>query len=550
MKRKKIIRISKRIFILFLCTTLLSGSVFHKNKINANATSLVLTTLGGYTLYEICLYIGTLLLAGLGVGIAYDNRDEIASLGKDFIDSCNLDELSGWVITKADIYGNSYVYGTEALEEVKETSWEVIEGGGNTPKNDEDGDGDKDSDDRTEELKKVGMWGTSVLTNWMCEQIQPLLDNAQSNFLNNYFSDALNYEGLLYNGDYPVNSEGLYEARAAFIAESPEYKYYLKSINGFKVCGYYRLESGASCYSFSFIKLSSSNTAVKYAPYYESWKLKDGVWSLSSSASGSNSSFFCSSYSANIPVFGSLEACENYLKTGDDSACLNMMKSFQIADWLKENWESSINAVNTGIRSLYDNMLIVGQAANQALQNQLNGLGYIETLLDLIRNTLLLPLPDTISDPIYVPGDSPEPGLDPGKLPWNSPNPVPDPDPTDPTPDDPDTGDPEDSEPRDTFGLNTIFGILILLILIILMLLAIFISCLAFIVMIFRIQATTGFLPEEMIAALDYLKTLQIPGFGMSVYNFFMSLIYIILIFTVIGILRKNIDKIKIPRKG
>ena len=102
----------------------------------------------------------------------------------------------------------------------------------------------------------------------------------------------------------------------------------------------------------------------------------------------------------------------------------------------------------------------------------------------------------------------------------------------------------------DSFGISTLFGILILLIMILLMLLMIFLSCLAFVIMIFRIPATTGFLPEEMIAGLDYLKTLEIPGFGMSVYAFFMALIYIILIFTVIGMLRKNIDKIKFPRKG
>ena len=152
-----------------------------------------------------------------------------------------------------------------------------------------------------------------------------------------------------------------------------------------------------------------------------------------------------------------------------------------------------------------------------------------------------------MQDFVYFLEDFIVPKLDPGTFPWASPNPVPD-----PVPDPGGDGNLTDEiiHGKDTFGLNTLFGSLILLIMILIMLLLIFLSCLAFIIMIFRIPAQTGFLPEEMIAGLDYIKTLEIPGFGMSVYAFFMALIYIILVFTVIGILRKNIDKIKFPRKG
>ena len=51
-----------------------------------------------------------------------------------------------------------------------------------------------------------------------------------------------------------------------------------------------------------------------------------------------------------------------------------------------------------------------------------------------------------------------------------------------------------------------------------------------FIIAIFAIQPSTAFLPEEMVMGLDYIKQLDIPGIGMSVYAFMMGLIYIVLV--------------------
>ena len=96
--------------------------------------------------------------------------------------------------------------------------------------------------------------------------------------------------------------------------------------------------------------------------------------------------------------------------------------------------------------------------------------------------------------------------------------------------------------------LNILNG-LILLILILIKLLSIFLHCLDFIMHIFEIPATTGYLPDEMILGLDYLKTLEITGLGMSVYDFMMGLVYILIVFGVVRILRKNVNFIRIPKK-
>lgn len=555
--KKRFFRLSKRILILMLCTTLISGSVVNKYKIIANATT-VAASLGAYSLYELCLYIGGTLLASCGLAALIDNFDEIASLGKDFVDSIDLTNESGWMFTKVTTTGQSYVFGTEALQEIQDTSFSVIQGGGNRPDDDDDNNNDDEQGDGEHMVDVLGLselavFGTVAFYDLFERYAEPLIEgmrNGEENFVSEAFDLGLysfnGYE-LDLNNNYVINIS-LHWSDS--IGNSSDF-----------ICNSYVLEN----YVNPCIYLESISNG--YRVNYVAGNINDGSWMNvqlpfeytqhnwdGSVVNGSvnESSRNCNIYSANIPIFNSAEAVLAYLQSGDYSNCLNVAKVYQIADWLQEDWTSPLTQLNTGIRSLNDNMLIVGEAMNQALQNQMNGLGYISAIGEGITGALPLALPDSIADPIYYPADSSVPKLAPEELPWNDPVANPD-SPEDEPPYDPDISEVEVWEMihgTDTFGLNTLFGILILLIMILIMLLFIFLSCLAFIIMIFRIPAQTGFLPEEMIAALDYLKTLQIPGFGMSVYGFFMALIYILLIFTVIGILRKNIDKIKFPRKG
>lgn len=120
--------------------------------------------------------------------------------------------------------------------------------------------------------------------------------------------------------------------------------------------------------------------------------------------------------------------------------------------------------------------------------------------------------------------------------------------PSDPGGTDPGGGDTESG--KHTPDLLSLLNGLILLIMILLMLLRIFLHCLQFIVGIFKIEASPGFLPDDMVLGLNYLKTLEITGIGMSVYDFMMGLVYIFMVFGIIKLLRGFAFHIHIPKGG
>lgn len=100
------------------------------------------------------------------------------------------------------------------------------------------------------------------------------------------------------------------------------------------------------------------------------------------------------------------------------------------------------------------------------------------------------------------------------------------------------------------FNLSSLFNGLIYLILILILLLKIFIHCLQFIINIFKIEPTQGFLPDDMVTGMNFLKQLQIEGIGLSVYDFMMGLVYILMFFGVVKLLRGYVYKIHIPSGG
>lgn len=107
----------------------------------------------------------------------------------------------------------------------------------------------------------------------------------------------------------------------------------------------------------------------------------------------------------------------------------------------------------------------------------------------------------------------------------------------------------EDGENQNnSLDITNIFSGIILLLLIVFVLLRIFLHCMIFIINVFRIPARPAFLPDEMIMGLEYLNTLEIPGIGLSVYAFMMGLIYILIMFYAIGVLRKSVDRVKLPK--
>lgn len=206
-------------------------------------------------------------------------------------------------------------------------------------------------------------------------------------------------------------------------------------------------------------------------------------------------------------------------------------------------FQDPLGAISTGIDNLYNGVLriieifpeqvqlVLGNIASlpsAMLQVFADPLGAIQSLLGALPSwanlqTYLDKILQALLDPVSALQPSDPGGSDPGG---------------------------GDDSGKHTPDLLSLLNGLILLIMILLMLLRIFLHCLQFIVGIFKIEASPGFLPDDMVLGLNYLKTLEITGIGMSVYDFMMGLIYIFMVFGVIKLLRGFAFHIHIPKGG
>lgn len=94
-------------------------------------------------------------------------------------------------------------------------------------------------------------------------------------------------------------------------------------------------------------------------------------------------------------------------------------------------------------------------------------------------------------------------------------------------------------------AVNLINGLLMLLS-ILYMLLCIFLHLLEFIINIFKIPADPGFITGDFAVGFEYIKTVQLSPLSISVYDFLMGLVHILLFFSIVKVLKKHIDKIHI----
>ena len=100
-----------------------------------------------------------------------------------------------------------------------------------------------------------------------------------------------------------------------------------------------------------------------------------------------------------------------------------------------------------------------------------------------------------------------------------------------------------DSSSSSSGTVNLLNGLL-LLVYILFMLLKIFLHLLEFIINIFKIPAAPGFITGDFATGFNYIKSVQLSPLNISVYDFLMGLIHILLIFSVVKTLKHHIDKI------
>lgn len=476
-------KILKKILCFLLCVVILTGTVGtkyldsnHMEKVEAAGAVVVAGGITLATLFEVCLFVGTAALAAYGIGEAYQNREEIARFGKEFIDSCS-STAEGWIMQFVDASGQDYVFGSEALELVRSTEWSVIQGG-MPPEGDPNKKDDKDKDKfhipgdpltHVAQFTALGAtWFTTnakniyrdwcdILDGWAGKDT-PIPTN---NVLANNFPRMVIAADIAaqWSGEscrYSVVWQNSYNA----YDKSPVFQTYKcnASLN-YPLAAYYYVDVGSDgvvgTYNINFVKLSVNgrvvgcelpciftqiyhgNTTMHTYDASNLWGQPLGVTN------------FSHSYGANFPIFSTVEAAEAYLLGQfDGTDALNYGKNYRIADWLKQDWAGTLidPLVNIGLTlsQLVDIMKALGLKTLQGLTAQ--------QLLELLKNVLpkldpaLLPgatptpvVVDPAVDPIYYPDPDahpdkpPRPVIDPD--PGKKPNPKPDPDPgTDPDP--------------------------------------------------------------------------------------------------------------------
>lgn len=178
-------------------------------------------------------------------------------------------------------------------------------------------------------------------------------------------------------------------------------------------------------------------------------KNKDGSISIydSTTNTSSSSSWYASKYytiSTNIPIFKTSDDCMTYQKNYGVQP-QNKKKTYDIADWLKEDWSGVLYDPLTGLNTGKDWFTLVrqGLASASTVGEDATGETYRNGLRDYFkdarenRDEANAPYIDPALAPIYLPATMPEVKIDPDAniavSPATNPNPKPDLDP-DPEP--------------------------------------------------------------------------------------------------------------------
>lgn len=105
---------------------------------------------------------------------------------------------------------------------------------------------------------------------------------------------------------------------------------------------------------------------------------------------------------------------------------------------------------------------------------------------------------------------------------------------------------PESEETENDSGFHNFLNLFMVGLLIIILLMILFINCLRFIVLVFNIPASSALIHADMLRGIEYMKNLQIPVFGVSLYALLLSCAYFVIFMTVIAAIRRKIDKMHI----
>ncbi|MBD5502661.1 MAG: hypothetical protein HDR09_02595 [Lachnospiraceae bacterium] len=454
MKTKK--KVLNRLIAYILTVVILSvtiGDAF----ITADDISTVEATsavvVGGITvasLAEICLMVGAVAVTIYCAGEVIENREEIARFGYNIINSAS-ETVDGWILSMTDTSGQEYIYGSEALDLIRDTEWEVIQGG--LPPDDDDnndkGDGNKPVKNPMQDLWNFTALGaTWVMTHledlyrkWVNgEELTPAEQAALEPLISatcNQYDVAAQWSGELFNYSFYLDANS-----GKRIIKFPDN--YMSNYPKAVYISYHTTNDGSQFPYFNFLYryddiVRTSTEQFEVLTYqYGSYT----TYTNTTSGIGAYNTPYSYSLSANFPVFSSEIAAKAYLKgTGTVTDALNYAKIYREADWLQDDWAGVLidPLCNLGL-TLSQLLAIAQQLGLHAIGNNLTPQELYELLKGLLPGenlgvlpeipSLPVPVPDPDLAPIYLPSPDAHPIPDPGTTPdpGTKPDPGKDPD--------------------------------------------------------------------------------------------------------------------------
>lgn len=355
-------KILKKTLCIFLSVVVLSLSVGgsylsadHMEEVNATA----LATVAAVSLETIIEVVALLAVTGLAVGLISEwTTMDMQSALEDFHD---------WLHDNISVLNEIGIDGTSALKEwAVAEEWTVIEGTGGgedpDPSSDPSGSsGKKFNIPSLAEATELAGLGSVAAYDYLNRKVTPSQENAEvvQRYFNDKiadFSETMKIDPITtaLKSRFSASSDLYYDGNIEIIGDHINFRIY-GEYSGNKGYPYITKSFSDSVVGDRIAYLRGSSLEGRCYRSYVLYKISGDTISIISKALGvqndstvassmqvSNTYFDNGSLACNFPVFDNYSTLENYLKTGDDSGCINKSRKNNYIDTDDEyGWAST-----------------------------------------------------------------------------------------------------------------------------------------------------------------------------------------------------------------
>lgn len=485
-------KILKRVICVFMSVLILfftvNNSFFSLHKMDyVEAASSGTNELTYKMMYYICFYVGSVAWSYFCTGETPDvSKDDIAEFGHKVIQEAVAPPYDGELLLDDEpVVGmvapsrQPYVYGRKSLNDIANTLWVVIMNDVNDPDDDDDDDDDKEEQPTSNPEEKPTTETDPKIKEQVKLDFTVSADNVTSTF---WMMSALGAnviaQGLSRLYDKYLDPDIVDDPVTEMMDKLNETNFtgyedfYIQDVNMYKINIYYFSNVKSSIYN----NIYTADTMVSQrlhlegtfnngfwlkndigdavsAPFKRVVYATDGSYYNTESTSLKFFNIYPNTYNAilasNLPMFESYGDWKTAMESGDYTGALNYARSYQIADWLQDDWSGELVDPLTGLNAAGDWFYLARhEGLNKAFGNGVNvGAGiaqnYLRDYFGNLKEDKGLdydPITNPLPDPICYPADMPEPVIDPdasvaltpGVRPGTNPgtNPSTDPDPS------------------------------------------------------------------------------------------------------------------------